>query len=120
MFIDTAIFYPIQRTNCLRIDVIADCLEEYKYVTVKSKINCIYFIRFDKWDNKFFGIGDTEAGWINPQTALTLEVTHSALENGGFTLQKLKGSNTGVYIGMNSIAISIDKILGTNQQFILN
>ncbi|CAG2246246.1 Highly reducing polyketide synthase alt5 [Mytilus edulis] len=57
---------------------------------------------FDKWDNKFFGIGDTEAGWINPQTALTLEVTHSALENGGLTLQNLKGSNTGVYIGVTN------------------
>ncbi|CAG2246248.1 unnamed protein product [Mytilus edulis] len=57
---------------------------------------------FDKWDNKFFGIGDNEAGWINPQTCLTLEVTHSALENGGFTMQNMKGSNTGVYIGVTN------------------
>lgn len=60
-----------------------------------------YFSIFssDKWDNKFFGISDSEAGWMDPQQCLALEVTYSALEDGGFTKEKLKGTDTGVYIG---------------------
>lgn len=57
------------------------------------------FISYDKWDNKFFGISDSEAGWMDPQQCLALEVTYSALEDGGFTREQIKGSNTGVYIG---------------------
>ena len=64
----------------------------------------------DKWDNKFFGISDSEAGWMDPQQCLALEVTYSALEDGGFTKEKLKGTDTGVYIGL----MNKDLTLGLN------
>ncbi|XP_071133182.1 phenolphthiocerol/phthiocerol polyketide synthase subunit C-like [Mytilus edulis] len=55
---------------------------------------------YDRWDNKFFGVSDTEAACMNPQQCLALEVTHSALENGGLTKGNMKKSKTGVYIGI--------------------
>lgn len=61
--------------------------------------DCSCFASYDKWDNKLFGISDSEAGWMDPQQCLALEVTYSALEDGGFTREKIKGTNTGVYIG---------------------
>ena len=63
------------------------------------RLNYFYICSSDKWDNKFFGISDYEAGWMDPQQCLALEVTYSALEDGGFTKEKLKGTDTGVYIG---------------------
>ncbi|CAC5378729.1 Phthiocerol/phenolphthiocerol synthesis polyketide synthase type I PpsB,Phthiocerol synthesis polyketide synthase type I PpsD,Highly reducing polyketide synthase alt5,Highly reducing polyketide synthase easB,Phthiocerol/phenolphthiocerol synthesis polyketide synthase type I PpsD,Highly reducing polyketide synthase sor1,Phthioceranic/hydroxyphthioceranic acid synthase,Probable polyketide synthase 37,Narbonolide/10-deoxymethynolide synthase PikA1, modules 1 and 2,Probable polyketide synthase 13,Polyketide sy len=62
----------------------------------------------DKWDNKFFGISDSEAAWMNPQHCLALEVTHSAIENAGITLDQIKGTKTGVFIG----AMNDDFLLG--------
>jgi acyl transferase domain-containing protein len=59
----------------------------------------LFILSSDKWDNKFFGISDSEAGWMDHQQCLALEVTYTALEDGGFTKEKLKGTNTGVYIG---------------------
>ena len=65
----------------------------------KSRLYYFYIFRSDKWDNKFFGISDSEAGWMDPQQCSALEVTYSALEDGGFTKEKFKGTDTGVYIG---------------------
>ncbi|VDI80301.1 Hypothetical predicted protein [Mytilus galloprovincialis] len=62
----------------------------------------------DKWDNKFFGVSDSEAAWMNPQHCLALEVTHSAIENAGITLDQIKGTKTGVFIG----AMNDDFLLG--------
>lgn len=62
----------------------------------------------DKWDNKFFGVSNSEAEWTNPQHCLALEVTYSALENAGYTKDEIKGSKTGVYIG----AMNDDFLIG--------
>lgn len=36
---------------------------------------------------------------MNPQQCLALEVTYSAIENAGITLDQIKGTKTGVFIG---------------------
>ncbi|XP_053400133.1 uncharacterized protein LOC123558598 isoform X2 [Mercenaria mercenaria] len=54
----------------------------------------------DEWDNKFFGVSDNEAVSVDPQQRLVLDCTHMALEDAGITRQQLKGSQTGVYIGV--------------------
>ena len=51
------------------------------------------------WDNKVFGINKMEAENMDPQHKLALEVSFRALEDGGITMQSLKGTNTAVYMG---------------------
>ena len=51
------------------------------------------------WDNKVFGINQMEAENMDPQHKLALEVSFRALEDGGITMQSLKGTNTAVYMG---------------------
>ncbi|CAG2233389.1 unnamed protein product [Mytilus edulis] len=90
---DHVLDVPKERWNVDIIDI-PDLDDEWKEQASKSGLIQDY----DKWDNKLFGISDSEAGWMDPQQCLALEVTYSALEDGGFTREKIKGTNTGVYI----------------------
>jgi hybrid polyketide synthase/nonribosomal peptide synthetase ACE1 len=61
-----------------------------------------YFLSEDvrKFDTRFFGIKPVEADAIDPQQRLLLEVVYESLENAGVAIQKLKGSDTAVYVGL--------------------
>lgn len=54
----------------------------------------------ETFDAQYFGIAPQEATYMDPQQRILLELTCEALEEAGIDLDSLKGSNTGVFIGM--------------------
>ncbi|TDZ13320.1 Polyketide synthase-nonribosomal peptide synthetase [Colletotrichum orbiculare MAFF 240422] len=63
-----------------------------------------YFLSGDsverQFDASFFGIRAAEAAVLDPQVRLLMETTYEALEAAGQTLEGLRGSDTGCYVGM--------------------
>lgn len=68
------------------------------------------------FDTHFFQVGTAEAEAMDPQHRMLLEVVYEAMEDGGFTLQQMQGSDTGVYVGL--MCTDYNVTLGLDSNFI--
>lgn len=70
---------------------------------IEKTISKGYFIKdLENFDAAFFGISPKEAEQMDPHQRLGLEVTWEALEDAGIDAKSLSGSDTAVYIGVDS------------------
>lgn len=61
-----------------------------------------YLDEIDKFDYNFFKLSPQEARLMDPSQRLFLETAYGVLENSGYGGEKLKGSKTGVFVGVAS------------------
>lgn len=54
------------------------------------------------FDATFFGVHSKQAHVMDPQLRLLLECTHEAIIDAGFNPAEVRGSKTGVFVGVSS------------------
>lgn len=62
---------------------------------IKDEDLCVF-------DQQFFGVHQKQAECMDPQLRMLLEVTHEAIFDAGINPAEVRGSRTGVYVGVSS------------------
>lgn len=58
----------------------------------------------DKFDAAFFGIPPREARTMDPDQRMFLEVAYEAIEDAGYCGDRIYGTNTGVFVGLDHVS----------------
>lgn len=78
-----------------------------------------YLADIDAFDAYFFGISPREALRMDPQQRLLLEVAYESLEDAGLPLDRLAGSNTGVFSSLYASQFSHLQTLDSDMDALL-
>lgn len=76
----------------------------------------------EKFDATFFGINAKQADVMDPQSRMLLESAYECIIDAGYNPAKIRGSRTGVYIGVSEsetndmLRQDIDSITGKLQK----
>ena len=65
----------------------------------KKYVQAGYLTDVDYFDYQFFGISRKEASCMDPQQRFALESACRTIESAGYSLDSLRGTNTGVFVG---------------------
>lgn len=80
-----------------------------KYYSEENEDNKTSFIHggfindVDKFDADFFGLSPREAELMDPQHRLFLQSVWKTVENAGYKMSSLAGSNTGLFVGVTTL-----------------
>lgn len=89
------------------VDIPADRLDLEKFYDARADAPGKIYVRrggflqqpLDAFDAEYFGMSPREAAYLDPQQRLLLEVAYEALEDAGIPLERISGSNAGVFVG---------------------
>lgn len=91
----------VTRVDKKRIDLIRPNMFKILIRRTKQYNKGSYIKDIDMFDRKLFGIPEESAEYIDPSVRTMMEVTYRAIEDAGYIGDRIRGSDTGVFVGNN-------------------
>ena len=99
-------------------DLVTPVPEDRPYLKIdgRGSWRASFISEVDRFDAAFFGISPREAALMDPKQRLLLELVWRAIEDSGHRASELRGSNTGLFVGVG--ALEYGAFLGTDSEAI--